>query len=162
MRFPSTACTPWPWATPRLRTAAKLRLPTQTPNRRTRRSTSTVHIRLMENSLAAQGCRIPPWYGVLDRCGAAVKAAQPLPRGSFPRQRPPRRWPPIKLSQHERTKATWPPLKTGAVFFLLASFWANCITRASGTSIASALCSDENESIGQSGVAADGEQGFCT
>src|ERR1700679_775863 len=33
----------------------------------------------------------------------------------------PRRRPPKKLSQ-ERTKATWPPPKTGAVFFLFSGY----------------------------------------
>ena len=81
------------------------------------RVTSTVHIKLMENSLAAQGTTSP--HGMASRpvrSGRNADVATPL--RLLPRRRLPRRWPPIKLSKHERTKATWPPLMTGAVFFV--------------------------------------------
>jgi hypothetical protein len=45
------------------------------------------------------------------------KSGHPSPEALLRRQRLPRRRPPIKLSQRERTKATWPPFRRGPFFW---------------------------------------------
>jgi hypothetical protein len=63
----------------------------------------------------------PPMVRLLRLVRSGHKAAA-LPRGFFRANGYPAVRPPTKLSKHERTKAIWPPSKTGADFCLMTDF----------------------------------------
>ncbi len=101
--------------------AATAQVAAADPDAKPVKMTNTVHIRLMENSFGGPGHCITPGCSVLDRCGAALR-----PRSHSPEALSAPSAPPAKAANQalvtERTKATWPPSKAGAVFFVFSEF----------------------------------------
>ena len=79
--------------------------------------TSSVHVHVDGKQFGGPGRSVPPKRFCSQLARSSRNIAVILPRGLLRANGHPAVRPPTKLSQRERTKATWPPPKTGAVFF---------------------------------------------